>query len=103
MSTRVYKKVISHDTGNALLCCWDDCERYGYENHMVKINEGYEPIYRPDLEQTVYTPKIVKFVFCSNNHRQMFIDENPTIKGDSSTAGLHGRLRSGNRSGSRYV
>ena len=93
MSFRVHKKVLSHNTGRHLLCCWDDCEDSGYDNYRVQINDaapGYEP-------------KIVKFVFCSEGHRQYFIDENPVVRGDASTAELHGRLRSGNRSSGRYL
>lgn len=87
------KRVLSHDTGRWILCAWDDCERQGYENHKVQINEA-----KPG-----FPPKIIKFVFCSDGHRQYFIDENPAVRGRGDTAGLHGRLRSGNRSSSRYL
>lgn len=87
------KKVLSIDTGRHLLCCWDDCERPGYDSNQVRINDAAQG----------FEPKIVKFVFCSEGHRQYFIDENPAVRGDSTTAELHGRLRSGNRSTGRYV
>jgi hypothetical protein len=93
MSFRVAKKVISMSTHDALLCCWDDCTRPGYDMHQVRVNDAAAGC----------EPRIVKFVFCSEGHRQYFIDENPVVRGDSNTAELHGRLRSGNRSSGRYV
>lgn len=84
---RVHRKVISRDSGNWLLCCWDDCERFGYEIHHVTINDA-----KPG-----YPPKLVKFVFCSERHRQYWLDELPVDKGPNRT-GLHGTLATGNKS-----
>lgn len=52
------KKVLSRLSGEWLLCCWDDCERPGYELHKaVEV--------RPDGETTT-------FVFCSERHKEYF-------------------------------
>lgn len=56
---RVHKKVLSRDTGLWLLCCWQDCERQGYELYKCVKHE---------INQDV------AFVFCSERHRQYFLN-----------------------------
>lgn len=59
------KVVINLDHGGArhVMCAWDDCEHDGYESNKVEINYG-----KGD------TPHIVKHVFCTERHRQYFIN-----------------------------
>jgi hypothetical protein len=61
----VEKKVINLDHGGAkhVMCAWDDCENDGYEMYQVRINYG-----------KAATPHVVKHVFCSERHRQYFIN-----------------------------
>lgn len=56
---RVHKKVLSHDSGEWLLCCWYDCEKQGYEIYHATEKDG---------------PKLVKYVFCSERHREYFLN-----------------------------
>lgn len=85
-SLRVHKKVISHDTGNALLCCYRDCEDYGYELYKVRINYG-APGY----------PHIVQYVFCSETHKMYFVRAGSQINPDSNNRYNDGYLASGDR------
>jgi hypothetical protein len=54
---------LDHAGDRHVMCAWDDCERDGYELHMVKINYGQAD-----------TPHIVKHVFCTERHKQFFIN-----------------------------
>lgn len=49
------------DTGDFLPCCWDDCDRPGYDLHQARVNEG-----------TAGYPSIVKYVFCSERHKVLW-------------------------------
>jgi hypothetical protein len=91
---RVHKKVLSHNTGTWILCAFEDCELPGYEVHHVTTNEGYEPFLREDGVH--YEPKLLKYVFCSEGHKQLWLD---CIGPD----GLQGHYRSGNRSMGRLL
>lgn len=92
---RVHKKVLSHNSGNWILCAFEDCERPGYEVHHVTTNEGYEPFLQADGTVN-YEPKLLKYIFCCEGHRQLWLD----CIGDG---GLQGHYRSGNRSNSRLL
>jgi hypothetical protein len=87
---RVHKKVISTRTDDFLLCGFDDCDRDGYELYKVEV-QNIKPHMRP------YTPQgewFIRYVFCSEGHKQMFID---------SVRHNQGRLAPGNKSMSRYA
>lgn len=71
---RIHKKVLSMDSGQWILCAWDECDRQGYELYKVRVREG----------QT-----IIQYVFCSERHKQYWIE---------SSRSLSGRLPSGARS-----
>jgi len=60
----IHKRVINLDHAGAkhVMCAWDDCDRDGYDLHMVRINYG-----------TDVTPHVVKHVFCTERHKQFFI------------------------------
>jgi hypothetical protein len=62
---RIEKRVINLDHGGSkhVTCAWDDCEKDGVDLHMVKINYGKEE-----------TPHVVKHVFCSEKHKQYWIN-----------------------------
>lgn len=55
-TTRVVRHVINRQTGNHLLCCWYECEKYG-----VSIYRWRPP-----------GPNQPTFVFCSDRHRLYF-------------------------------
>lgn len=61
----VDKRIINLDHGGSrhVMCAWDDCERDGYDTNKVVINYG-----KGDM------PHLVKHVFCTERHRQFFIN-----------------------------
>lgn len=75
------KVVINHDRGGThVMCAWDTCTNDGYESNKVRINEG------------VGEDKYISYVFCTERHRNYFIDQ--------LRPGLYaGLLAPGNRSG----
>lgn len=54
---------LDHNGTKHVMCAWDDCERDGYDLHQVRINYG-----------KAATPQIVKHVFCTERHKQYFIN-----------------------------
>jgi hypothetical protein len=54
---------LDHAGDRHVACAWDDCERDGYETNKVKVNYG-----------KVDTPQIVQYVFCTERHRQFWIN-----------------------------
>jgi hypothetical protein len=74
------KRVINldHAGDRHVMCAWDDCENDGFENNQVRINYG-----------TAEQPHIVKSVFCTERHRQFFIE--------SAKEGRYGKLPPGFR------
>lgn len=62
---RIEKAVINldHAGDRHVMCAWDDCEKDGVELHKVRINYG-----------KVDTPHVVNHVFCSERHKQYFIN-----------------------------
>jgi hypothetical protein len=61
----IQKKVINLDHGGSrhVMCAWDDCENDGVELHQTRVNYG-----------KAETPHIVKHVFCSERHKQFWIN-----------------------------
>lgn len=62
------KKVLSRDAGRWLLCCWDDCDKPGYELYKTRFHDhakGY-PCEHPDAKHPQY-------IFCTERHRQFFL------------------------------
>ena len=45
--------------GDKLLCTWDDCEKYGHEEHKVVVREP---------------SKNMHYIFCNETHMQFFIN-----------------------------
>jgi hypothetical protein len=76
----VDKRIINldHVGDRHVMCAWDDCENDGFESNQVRINYG-----------TAVTPHVVKHVFCTERHRQFFIE--------SSKEGRYGKLPPGFR------
>ncbi len=62
---KVEKKVINldHAGDRKVMCAWDLCEKDGYDLHQVRINYG-TPVF----------PRVVKHVFCTERHKQMWIN-----------------------------
>jgi hypothetical protein len=65
---RTAKPVLSRDDGTWLKCCWDDCERQGFDSHKTRFHDHAHglPCDHPDA-------KHVWYVFCSNRHRDYFL------------------------------
>lgn len=84
-SFRVHKKVISMDTGDALLCCFDDCERAGYDLYKAQVNYG-----------TALYPHIVKYVFCCDTHKMNWVRSGQRT-GNGDQRYNQGQLASGDR------
>lgn len=61
----IEKRVINldHDGDRHICCGWDDCEKDGVDLHQIRINYGKDGF-----------PYIVKHVFCSERHRQYWIN-----------------------------
>jgi hypothetical protein len=83
---RVHKKVINVETGSKLLCCWEDCEDYGYDLYRAQVNYASEGA----------APYIVKFVFCSETHKMYWVRSNQPRSGNMDRY-MHGQLASGDR------
>jgi len=49
------------ESGGRILCAWMDCERPGYSLYVIRIDEGAPG-----------HPKVVRYAFCSERHRQYF-------------------------------
>ena len=57
--------------GVPLLCCWDDCEKLGHEEHKVIRTER---------------TKRLHYVFCSETHRQLYLTS-PVSHGNLAPSG----------------
>lgn len=52
-----------------LLCAWDDCGKQGVTLHLA-VHHAHAVGYRCDNPES----KHVKYVFCSERHKQMFLN-----------------------------
>jgi hypothetical protein len=61
----IQKSVINLDHGGSkhIMCAWDDCENDGFEMYKLRINYG-----------KAETPHYVMHVFCSDRHKDYFIN-----------------------------
>ncbi len=67
------KKILSLDKAARgetvwLRCCWDDCDKSATSLHQSLFHD-HPKTYRCDHESA----KHVKYVFCTERHRQMFL------------------------------
>lgn len=51
---------------NHLLCCWDDCEKYGTELHKAREFLGVDPRHGG--------PIFTWYVFCSERHKMFWVN-----------------------------
>jgi hypothetical protein len=65
----VLTKVLSHDTGLWLTCCWADCEKPGLELFKVIHHEHAKGI--PCNHPRATHPAMV---FCSERHKMLFVN-----------------------------
>lgn len=56
---KIYRKVLSHDSGQWILCAWDECERQGYELYKARVNERQH---------------IIQYIFCSERHKMYWVN-----------------------------
>lgn len=74
----IQKKVINLDRGGTyVVCAWDECEQDGVESNKCTVNYG-----KPG-----YPDQIVKYVFCSERHRQYWINSHHSYGNLPSGAG----------------
>lgn len=73
---KIYKKVLSRNTGLWILCAWEDCERQGYELFKARVRE---------TAPGVVPEKWIQYVFCSERHKMLWV--NSHVK--------HGRMPAG--------
>lgn len=67
MSYSRNEKVIYNAMGNRLMCCWDTCDRDGYELYKFIIHEHVG--FCDDFPE-----EHMNMVFCSERHRQYHIN-----------------------------
>jgi len=72
---------------NYIHCGWDDCEKHGFEMYKVKIH----------TEKPGYPERIVNFVFCTERHRQYFIQSYNQGQAGMHPDYMHGKLPPGFR------
>lgn len=62
------KMVLSRDSDRWLLCCWDECDKHGYESNKAVYHDHPRgmPCNHPYA-------KHVNYVFCSDRHKTMFV------------------------------
>jgi hypothetical protein len=78
------RKVINHDRGGThVMCSWDTCERDGFENYKVRTNEA-----APGRE-----PKYITYIFCSEQHKQYWINNIRPGSNNNLPAGVNPRYR----------
>lgn len=65
----IAKKVLSRGSGEWIRCAWFECERHGFELYKTIFHEHARtlPCDNPLSEH-------VNFVFCSERHRQYFVN-----------------------------
>lgn len=69
-----------------LLCCWDDCERDGVDSNKARFHD-----HNPGIRCDDPTATHVWYVFCSERHRQMFLNAHRDGQGRL-PLGEHGRI-----------
>jgi len=84
------KSILSVDKAHCgetkfLLCCWDDCDRDGTTLHKSLFHDHPKAL---ACENPV--SKHLWYVFCSERHRQLFL--NGHIKYGVLPSGEHGRI-----------
>lgn len=65
---RIDKCVINMDQGGErsdghIMCGWDECDKQGFDTNRVQVNDA----------ASGYEPRIMKWVFCSEKHKQFFV------------------------------
>lgn len=60
----IMRKVINFNNPShpKILCCWDECDRDGFELHKVRVNYG-----------SPGSPYCTTYIFCSERHRQYWL------------------------------
>jgi hypothetical protein len=68
------KPILSRETGNWLLCCWDECEKTGTTTHRTRFHDHAKGLQcdHPDARHPWYT-------FCTERHRQYFLHSHHSL------------------------
>ena len=66
---QVERKVVNHDRGGTfVMCCWDTCDRDGYQLYNVRTHEHV-----PQIGCESALSKHTTFIFCSERHKQYWV------------------------------
>lgn len=76
---RVSKPILSRDTGNWILCCWEDCEHRSVQLFMSVFHD-----HARGLPCNHFTAKHVRYTFCSGRHKGLF-DNSHISRGNLAT------------------
>lgn len=79
---KIYKKVLSWDSGLWILCAWDICDKEGVEMYKVRVGDG--------VDEYTGEPKYIQYVFCSERHKMYWV--NSHVKFGKLPAGYGGVL-----------
>lgn len=63
---KVYKKVLSWDSGLWILCAWDICDKPGVELYKARVKDQYDPV----TGEWSY----IQYVFCSERHKMYWVN-----------------------------
>jgi hypothetical protein len=78
------KKVINMDRGGThVMCAWDTCERDAYENYKVRTNTAAPG----------YQPRYMNYTFCSETHKQFWINNMRPGSNNNLPPGVNPRYR----------
>jgi hypothetical protein len=60
----ITRKVVNTDNAGKtfIRCAWDDCEKPGYQLHLVRVDYGAPGV-----------PHVLNYVFCSDRHKMYFV------------------------------
>lgn len=53
------RTLVRNERGIPLKCCWDDCDRNGYDENKVVVTDGNKKLH---------------YIFCNDTHKQMHIN-----------------------------
>jgi|SRR5271166_5918748 len=97
---RIARKIINHDAGGAfLVCCWDECDRDSYELYKIRQHEHLRHVPCEAVDQGLYPGKHITFTFCTERHRQFFVNATGgnALESIARTGVAHGNLPAGMR------
>lgn len=68
------KKILSRDSEHWLTCCWDECERPGYDSNRTLFHD-----HNPGMGCGHPLSKHLWYTFCTERHRQYFLNSHRSL------------------------